>query len=227
MFRLLRCALLTATVLAGIPAVHAADRVALVIGNSANSLSTVPLKGDPSRMGIQMDRGSSTIDITSVISGGEIGGLLTYRKEVLDPSLNELGRVALVIADQINSQQAQGIDKNGDFGAAIFNNINSAALISQRSIAKDGNSAGSGNLDVTIKDTGKLTTSDYQVTFTSATDYTVKRSDGTDLGAFSTTTSPPPVIDGFTLALNGGALSAGADDAVGSFRHTENIANFR
>lgn len=181
----------------------------LVIGNTTNSLSMVASKTDPSRMSIQMDRGSSTIDITSVISGGEIGGLLTYRKEVLDPSLNELGRVALVIADQINSQQAQGIDKNGDFGAAIFNNINSAALISQRSIAKDGNSAGSGNLDVTIKDTGKLTTSDYQVTFTSATDYTVKRSDGTDLGAFSTTTNPPPVIDGFTLALNGGALSAG------------------
>ena len=181
----------------------------LVIGNTTNSLSTVPSKDDPTRMGIQMDRGSSTIDITSVINGGEIGGLLTYRKEVLDPSLNELGRVALVIADQINSQQAQGIDKNGDFGAAIFNNINSAALISQRSIAQSGNSAGSGNLDVTIKDTGKLTTSDYQVTFTSATDYSVKRSDGTDMGTFSTNTTPPPVIDGFSLALNGGALSAG------------------
>lgn len=181
----------------------------LVIGNTTNSLSTVPSKGDPTRLGIQMDRGSSTIDITSVINGGEIGGLLTYRKEVLDPSLNELGRVALVIADQINSQQAQGIDKNGDFGAAIFNNINSAALISQRSIAQSGNSAGSGNLDVTIKDTGKLTTSDYQVTFTSATDYSVKRSDGTDMGTFSTNTTPPPVIDGFSLALKGGALSAG------------------
>ncbi|AMQ81818.1 flagellar hook-associated protein FlgK [Pseudomonas sp. 22105] len=181
----------------------------LVIGNTTNTLSTVPLKDDPSRMGIQMDRGSSTIDITSAMTGGEIGGLLTYRKEVLDPALNELGRVALVVADQINRQQAQGIDKNGDFGAAIFNNINSAALISQRSIAQSGNSAGSGNLDVTIKDTGKLTTSDYQVTFTSATNYTVKRSDGTDMGSFSTTTTPPPVIDGFTLALNGGALSAG------------------
>ncbi|MBK3463424.1 flagellar hook-associated protein FlgK [Pseudomonas sp. MF6776] len=181
----------------------------LVIGNTTNSLSTVPSKDDPTRLGIQMDRGSSTIDITSVINGGEIGGLLTYRKEVLDPSLNELGRVALVIADQINSQQAQGIDKNGDFGAAIFNNINSAALISQRSIAQSGNSAGSGNLDATIKDTGKLTTSDYQVTFTSATDYSVKRSDGTDMGTFSTNTTPPPVIDGFSLALKGGALSAG------------------
>ncbi|PPA04393.1 flagellar hook-associated protein FlgK [Pseudomonas sp. MWU12-2312b] len=181
----------------------------LVVGNTTNTLQTVPSSDDPSRMALQMNRGSSTIDITSVVSGGSIGGLLNYRKDVLDPSLNELGRVALVVADQMNSQQAQGIDKNGDFGAAIFNNINSAALVSQRSIAQAGNSAGSGNLDVTIKDTGKLTTSDYQVTFTSPTDYTVKRSDGTDMGAFSTTTTPPPVIDGFTLNLNGGALSAG------------------
>ncbi|MFV0931230.1 flagellar hook-associated protein FlgK [Pseudomonas jessenii] len=181
----------------------------LVVGNTTNSLQTVPSQNDPSRMALQLNRGSSTIDVTSVISGGEIGGLLTYRKEVLDPSLNELGRVALVVADQINSQQAQGIDKNGDFGAAIFNNINSAALVSQRSIAAAGNSAGSGNLDVTIKDTGKLTASDYQVTFTSATNYSVKRSDGTDMGSFSTTTTPAPVIDGFSLNLNGGALSAG------------------
>ncbi|MFJ2689759.1 flagellar hook-associated protein FlgK [Pseudomonas sp. NPDC087336] len=181
----------------------------LVVGNTTNTLQTVPSKDDPSRMALQMDRGSSTIDITSVVSGGSIGGLLSYRKEVLDPSLNELGRVALVVADQINRQQAQGIDKNGDIGAAIFNNINSAALISQRSIGQAGNSAGSGNLDVTIKDTGKLTSSDYQVTFTSATNYTVTRSDGTALGAFSTTTTPAPVIDGFSLSLNGGAMSAG------------------
>ncbi|MHC8298608.1 flagellar hook-associated protein FlgK [Pseudomonas sp. ZS1P83] len=181
----------------------------LVVGNTTNTLETVPSKDDPSRVALQMNRGSSTIDITQVVTGGEIGGLLTYRKEVLDPSLNELGRVALVVADQINSQQAQGIDKNGDFGAAIFNNINSATLISQRSIGQAGNSAGSGNLDVTINDTGKLTASDYQVTFTSATDYSVKRSDGTDMGSFNTATTPAPVIDGFSLKLNGGGLSAG------------------
>ncbi|AZD28338.1 flagellar hook-associated protein FlgK [Pseudomonas chlororaphis] len=181
----------------------------LVVGNTTSKLEVVPGKTDPTRSSLQLNRGSSTIDVTSVVTGGEIGGLLRYRNEVLDPAMNELGRVALVIADQVNSQLGQGIDKNGEFGAALFNNINSAALISQRSIASGNNSAGSGNLDVTIKDTGKLTISDYQVTFTSATDYTVKRSDGTSLGAFSTTTTPPPVIDGFTLSLNGGAMSAG------------------
>ena len=59
--------------------------------------------------------------------------------------------------------------------------------MAQRSIATIGNSAGSGNFDVSIEDRGKLTTNDYKVTFTSATDYTVQRlPDGSAVGAYST-----------------------------------------
>lgn len=180
----------------------------LVMGNTANTLEVVQGKNDPTRSALQLNRGTSTVDITNVTTGGEIGGLLRYRSEVLDPAMNELGRVALVIADQMNSQMAQGIDKNGNFGGNLFNDINSAQMVSQRSIASTSNSAGSGNFDVTIKDTGKLSTSDYTVTFSSATDYSVKRSDGTDMGSFSTTA--PAVIDGFSLNLNG---AAGAGDS--------------
>lgn len=175
----------------------------LVMGNSANTLEVVQGKNDPTRSMLQLNRGTSTVDITNVTTGGEIGGLLRYRSEVLDPAMNELGRVALVVADQMNSQMAQGIDKNGEFGGNLFNDINSLRMISQRSMASAANSAGSGNFDVTIKDTGKLSTSDYTVTFSSATNYSVKRSDGKDMGTFSTTTSPAPVIDGFSLNLNG------------------------
>ncbi len=146
---------------------------ALVLGNTTQTIGVEPSATDPTRMSLILNRGSTKMDITNSTTGGELGGLIRYRKETLDPAMNELGRVALVVADAINSQLAQGIDKNGEFGAAMFADINSAAAISQRSIAKAGNSAGSGNLDVTIKDTGKLTTSDYQVTFTS--DKTVHR----------------------------------------------------
>ncbi|MGB5954358.1 flagellar hook-associated protein FlgK [Pseudomonas sp.] len=183
---------------------------ALVLGKTTQTLGVEPSATDPTRMSLILNRGSTKMDITSSTTGGELGGLIRYRKETLDPALNELGRVALVVADAINSQLAQGIDKNGDFGATLFGDINSAAAISQRSIAKQGNSAGSGNLDVTIKDTGKLTTSDYQVTFTSDKQYTVRKlPDGTDMGSYSLDDDPAPVIDGFSLALNGGGLSAG------------------
>ncbi len=181
----------------------------LVMGKTINTLEAVPSKNDPTRVSIQLNRGTTVMDVTSSLKGGEIGGLLRYRSEVLDPSLNELGRVALVMADQINRQLAQGIDKNGEFGAALFNNINSPELISQRSIAKAGNT-GNGMLDVVIKDTGKLSTSDYQVTFTSATGYSVKKlPDGTAMGPYDITDDPAPVIDGFSLNLNSGAAKAG------------------
>ncbi|WP_237887028.1 flagellar hook-associated protein FlgK [Pseudomonas sp. PGPR40] len=182
----------------------------LVMGSTASKLEVVPSKNDPSRSAVQLNRGSSTIDITSVITGGEMGGLLRYRSTVLDPAMNELGRVALVVADQMNTIQAQGIDKNGDFGSNLFGSINSASQMAQRSIATVGNSTGSGNFDVTIEDSGALTLNDYKVTFTSATAYTLQRlPEGTAMGAFSTLTTPPPVIDGFSMTLSGGTAAAG------------------
>ena len=182
----------------------------LVIGNTANSLQVAADQSDPTRSALIMTRGSSTLDITSVTSGGQIGGLLRYRNEVLTPAVNSLGRIAMVVTDQVNRQLGQGLDQNGNFGAALFNDINSAAAISQRSIANGNNNPASGNLNVTIKDTSKLAASDYQVTFTSATGYSVRRlSDNTDMGAFTLGATPAPVIDGFSLSLNAGPVNAG------------------
>ena len=182
----------------------------LVMGNTASKLEVVPGKDDPGRLSLQLNRGSSTIDITAIMTGGEIGGLLRYRSTVLDPAMNELGRVALVVADQMNSLQAQGIDKNGAFGSNLFNNINSVKLVSERSVASL-NNGGAGNFDVSIKDTGKLTINDYKVTFTTATDYTVQRlPDNTPMGSFST--APPAtaaVIDGVELKFNAASATAG------------------
>ena len=181
----------------------------LVLGNTASTLTAVPGKTDKSQFSLQIDYPQSSIEVTSVITGGKMGGLLRYRDDVLAPAINDLGRTALVVSDAINKQLGQGLDASGEFGSSLFNNINSAQAISQRSLATSGNSAGSGNLDVTIGDSSQLTTYDYQVTFSSDKNYTVKRSDGTTLGPFDVTKNPPDMIDGFSLKLNGGGLSAG------------------
>lgn len=182
----------------------------LVIGDTANTLRVAADKNDPTRSSIIMDRGSSTIDITSRVSGGEMGGLLRYRDDVLTPAVNGLGRIAMVVADQVNKQLGQGLDQNGNFGSALFNDINSLKAISQRSIANGNNNPASGNLNVTIKDTSKLAASDYQVTFTSATGYSVRRlSDNSDMGSFTLGATPAPVIDGFSLSLNAGPVNPG------------------
>ena len=181
---------------------------ALVQGSTSNTLSAVPGKVDKSQYSIQINYQQSSSDVTSVLSGGKIGGLLRYRDDVLAPAMNDLGRTAIVVADAINQQLGQGLDANGEFGSSMFNSINSDKAITQRSQAATGN-IGAGNFNVSIADSGALTAYDYQVTFTSATEYSVKRSDGTDMGAFATTDNPAKVIDGFTLDLKGGPMTAG------------------
>jgi flagellar hook-associated protein 1 FlgK len=142
--------------------------------------------------------------VTSVITGGSIGGLLRYRSEVLTPSINDLGRVALVLSDQVNKQLNQGIDANGAFGSNLFSNINDASQITQRSIGRNTNT-GDSNFDVTITDTSKLAASDYQVTFQDATNFTVRSlPNGAQVGA-GTLTNPPTDINfpdlGFSVTM--------------------------
>jgi flagellar hook-associated protein 1 FlgK len=183
----------------------------LVLGNTTNKMSAEASATDPTQYAIKLARGSTTMDITSSITGGEMGGLLRYRSETLAPAMNELGRIALVVSQQINSQLGQGIDKNGEFGAALFGDINSDIATASRSTAKMGNT-GTAALGVVIRDTGKLSTSDYQVTFVGPTAdrYQVKKlPDGTEMGTYSTNDDPAPVIDGFSIDLKSGTTAVG------------------
>jgi len=182
---------------------------ALVSGTSSNTLTAQPSAGDPSSYSLTVNYASYSTDVTSVVSGGKIGGLLRYRSEVLQPAQNELGRLAMVVSDSINTQLGQGLDANGDFGSSLFTSINTDAAVSSRSVGGAKNSAGSGNLDVTITDSSALTAYNYAVKFTDANTYTVTRSDGTSMGSHTLDEDPAPSIDGFTLSLKGNALSAG------------------
>ncbi|MBF8162465.1 flagellar hook-associated protein FlgK [Ectopseudomonas hydrolytica] len=186
----------------------------LVVGSKAARLEVTPGQSDPLRSEIQFVSGSSRQGITSLITGGEMGGLLRYRQDVLDQSMNAVGRLALSIADQMNRQLGQGLDLNGQFGNELFRSINDPLLLSQRSLARVGNSDTTANLAVTLTDTSRLTTSDYEVQFTSATEYVVRRvSDGTlfppSPATFDITAVPAPEVDGFSLGVSSGTFAAG------------------
>lgn len=186
----------------------------LVVGKNAARLEVTPGQSDPLRSEIQFVSGNSQQNVTSLITGGEMGGLLRYRQDVLDTSLNSVGRLALSVTDQINRQLGQGLDLNGQFGNELFRPLNDPLLLSQRSLARIGNSDPTANLNVTITDTTQLTTSDYEVQFTSATEYVVRRvSDGTLFpptpATFDITTVPAPEVDGFSLGVAAGTFAAG------------------
>jgi flagellar hook-associated protein 1 FlgK len=185
----------------------------LVVGNAASRLEVVAGSSDPLRSEVQFITGNSRQGITSLITGGEMGGLIRYREDVLDVTLNSVGRLALSVSDQINSQLGQGLDLKGNFGAELFRDINDPISTAQRSLARIGNSDPTANLNVVIEDSTQLSTSDYEVTFTSATDYTVRRiSDSTTFGPIDITVQPPPAgsqVDGFSLNSAAGTYVAG------------------
>lgn len=195
----------------------------LVVGNKAARLEVTPGLSDPLRSEIQFVSGNSRQGVTSLITGGEMGGLLRYRQDVLDVSMNSVGRLALSITDQINRQLGQGLDLNGQFGNELFRSLNDPTLLSQRSLARVGNSDPLANLNVSITDTTRLTTSDYEVEFTSATEYQVRRlSDGqimtwdddndpltAPVSSFTIGATDGPTIDGFALSIAQGTFAAG------------------
>ena len=149
----------------------------LVVGNTVNQLQAVPGRGDPNTFEIDFVSGGSRQNITSNISGGEVGGLLRYREDALKPSVNALGRLALSISEEVNTQLGQGLDLKGQVGANLFKDINDPSLtgLRVRSVATN-TSHVSG--DMRITDTSVLTTSDYRLDF-DGTDFTARRlSDG-------------------------------------------------
>ncbi|ESQ99113.1 MULTISPECIES: flagellar hook-associated protein FlgK [Stutzerimonas stutzeri subgroup] len=131
----------------------------LVVGSTVAKLEVVPGQGDPNRHEVQFISGGSRQGITSQITGGELGGLIRYREEVLDSTMNSLGRLSLAVSDQVNTQLGQGLDLKGQVGSALFGNYNEPALAKLRVNAFAGNSNAQPVLNIT--DTSVLTTSDY------------------------------------------------------------------
>src|SRR5690606_19022130 len=74
----------------------------LVVGKEASSLQTLPGLDDPWQLGRHAVSGHAAQDVTSLLSGGERGGRLSYRRAVLDRAQNGLGRMSLALASEFN-----------------------------------------------------------------------------------------------------------------------------
>ncbi|MGH8199504.1 MAG: flagellar hook-associated protein FlgK [Steroidobacteraceae bacterium] len=133
---------------------------ALVTGGSAQTLSTIPSAYDPSQFDIGLTSGSgNTADITSEVSGGQLGGLLSARSQVLDPATNAIGQIAVAVATTMNQQQQSGMDLSGAQGQAMF-------AVGGAQVLPDTGNAGSATVSVTRGSLSALTTDDYKLEYT-------------------------------------------------------------
>lgn len=170
----------------------------LVVGNDPARVVATSDPYDPTRKRLAVQSSVGTIDITSSVSGGTLGGLLGFRTEMLDPARNSIGRISVALADVMNEQHHAGMDLNGDMGGDFF----SVGGVDVRPHANNTSGVGA---TVTRTDTGALTNSDYILTNT-AGGWTMRRSDGSSVAMTGTgTVGDPFLADGLSIVLNGAA----------------------
>jgi flagellar hook-associated protein 1 len=131
---------------------------ALVTGATAQQLTALPSQYNSSVLDVGLSTSNGTADITSEISGGELGGLLSARSQVLDPAQNALGQISVGLADVMNQQQQSGMDLTGAQGQPMF------AVGAVQTLPSSTNT-GSATLAVTRSNLAALTTDDYTLEY--------------------------------------------------------------
>ena len=175
----------------------------LVVGVRAFELATTASLTDPGRteVGYVTARGVAPL-ATSVLSGGELGGLYEFRAQVLDRAQNSLGRIALGIAVTVNAQQRLGLDQAGNFGADLF--TQSPVTVAR---SADNNLQSTTVVTAAISDPSKLTVSDYKLSFNGINFVVTRQSDNkqTPIAPFPQT--GPQTIDGVDFTVTGVAAT--------------------
>lgn len=178
----------------------------LVIGDRAFSLSAAAGLDDPQHLDVSYKIGSSNVLIGSNnIDGGRLGGLLTFRDDILDEAQNALGRVALGFAQTFNDQHHFGMDLAGSLGGDFFS-------LPSMTVQPRTTNTGVAVVTATLANAQHITTSDYRlVKDTVGANYTLTRlSDNTTTAITAAQLTAGTTVDGVTFQINVAALAGDA-----------------
>lgn len=135
----------------------------LVINNQSFALAAVPSLEDPERFEVGLKTAGNTVLLSQgSLQGGSLGGILAFRSETLDAAQNQLGRVAIGLAQTFNDQHQLGVDLKGAMGTNFFN------VPPPKVIPNSNNPAGTASPTVTFNNIAAVTTNDYRLSFSGA-----------------------------------------------------------
>lgn len=218
--------------------VFAAGGNNIVVGNRAYQLNTDTNDTDSSRLDVTHELLNINNNITNQITGGELGGMLQFRKDILDTVYNRLGLITTTLMELVNAQHRRGMDLNNELGEDFFSNVNETSLARRR--VQEGYDNPEPNdqvIEVKIDELTDLVASDYILNFSNNDPdrYSITRvSDNTVVaenvlsGVFPSTNN----FDGLTVDLVSGTYQEGASFRLMPFRNmaeeiSVNIVNVR
>lgn len=198
----------------------------LVIGSTATEMITSRSTTDSSKvvLGIKTSgNGNSVLLPDSLIVGGELGGLVKFRNEVLVTTTNEVGRMAASVALTFNAQHALGQDLLGraqgesGFAGEFFAMASLKPVVSANetntgtaTIASEFTPPTFGGADGNFYT--NLTTSEYQLTRTGVANFTLTRlNDNKQWSAIDVATLSTAVSaeEGFSMSFSSGTFDVG------------------
>jgi len=148
---------------------------ALVVGSQPYILTAQPSLDDPSRIDVGYQAGGGQVFYLQreSLNSGNLGGLLAFRAESLDTAQNSLGRVAIGLAQTFNDQHRLGQDLNDAIGDVFFNVMGPSGASGPNAVPSAKIIPNVNNNDltpgasptVTLSDVSKVTTSDYNLSY--------------------------------------------------------------
>ncbi len=191
----------------------------LVLGFNAMQFEARPDPDDPSFVEVTyVDPGAGAlIPITKMITGGELGGVIAFREEVLKPSFNQLGRLAVGLAMSFNDQHRKGMDLNNALGGDFF-------VEPTPEVAASVYNTGTGTVSVTfdrqpgINDISDLVATDYQLTYLAGGDYELKNLENGQTTILAAASGPVYAVDGLSIDVSGWTPAVGDEIFIRPYR---------
>ncbi|MBZ9610203.1 flagellar hook-associated protein FlgK [Rheinheimera maricola] len=147
----------------------------LVVENGEFNILSLNGNPDPNVRNVQLSLSSKPTVIRNLgieELGGQLGGLLKFRDDLLIPTQMQLGQLALAMTDALNSQNKLGMNANGELGSDLF------ILPQSSGLAFQGNTgAGSVLVDIEPGLATELPPNDFLLTFTAPDTFTLEATD--------------------------------------------------
>ena len=172
----------------------------LVLGVQHSTLGVVERVSDPGQFDITIGApGSPAVEITNLITGGEMGGVLRYRDQVLVPAMNDLGRLAIELGTFMNAQHRAGVSLDGQPGLDLF------SVASPQIVPDSGNG---GSIAVAFDDVAQLTADEYRLTYDGASWSLTRAGNGQVVPmSGSGSVADPFIAEGISITIGAGAVA--------------------
>lgn len=167
----------------------------LVVGGQSQTLSAA--EGEGGVLQLRHGTGSAAVDLTRQVSGGTLGAVFDYQREMLQPASAELGRLVAGLVTQVNTQHRMGMDADGNPGADFFQPLSVPAQPSA------GN-AGTALVQIEPNDPATLTADAYRLQYLAGSWTLTREPEGSAVTLSGTgTPSDPYTGPGFRLQISG------------------------